>query len=107
MKSIKALVRRPSELLRSLIFRSPTSLDHPLADKSMEIKDTAGLTLVNNLDLPTRVLNCLLRANINNLETVASMSDEDLLNIVGFGPKALIELKECLENYKTSLGNGK
>ena len=100
MESLKAAVRRASEFIRSLISPSHTPLDEPLADRVQGSDDQVTPSSIDGLSLSPRVFNCLWRANIRNIETVASMSDESLLNIRGFGVKALTELKERLATDK-------
>ena len=100
MESIKASMRRASEFLQSLIFPSHKPLDEPLADDTFSAEAPATRSSLESLGLSPRVFNCLWRSDIHTIETVISMSDEDLMNIRGLGEKALTELKECLSTYK-------
>ena len=100
MESIKTSVRRASEFLQSLIFPSHKPLDEPLADDAFSAEAPATPSSLESLGLSPRVFNCLWRSGIHTIETVISMSDEDLMNIRGLGEKALTELKECLSTYK-------
>ena len=104
MESIKASVRRASEFLQSLIFPSHTPLDEPLADDARRAESPVTPSSLEGLSLSPRVLNCLWRADIRSIDSVISMSDENLLNIRGFGVQALAELKERLADYKESAG---
>jgi DNA-directed RNA polymerase subunit alpha len=54
-------------------------------------------TLVENLDLSARTLNCLRRAGLNRVGEVLSMPRADLLKIRNFGQKSLEELYAKLE----------
>ena len=102
MGSVKAAVQRASEFVKSLIFPSHTPPDEPLPDEVLGAEDPVTPSSIDGLSLSPRVFNCLWRANIRNIETVASMSDDNLLNIRGFGEKALTELKERLATHKQS-----
>jgi len=104
MESVKTAVQRASEFIKSLISPSHRPLDEPLADEVLGAEDPVTPSSIDGLSLSPRVFNCLWRANIRNIETVASMSDENLLNIRGFGEKALTELKERLATQKQSDG---
>ena len=102
MGSIKDSVRRASEYLKSLIFPSHTPFDEPSADEAPGTGNPLTPSSLEGLSLSPRVFNCLFRADIRNIETVDSMSDENLLDIRGFGVKALTELKERLATYRGS-----
>ncbi len=99
MESIKSSVRRALEFVKSIISPSRTLLDEPLSDEAPEAGDPVTSSSIEGLSLSPRVLNCLWRANIRDIEAVVSMSDENLLNIRGFGARALTELKERLTAY--------
>ena len=102
MESIKALLRRPLEFLISLISPSQTIIDEPLPPVNLTAEEQTSPTSLDRLNLPPRVFNCLWKADIRDIETAVSMSDEALLNIRGFGVKALNELKGCLAGYHLS-----
>lgn len=99
MKSIKTLVWRPLKFLKSLISISDSGTDQPLLGEAYRTEEHETSALLDSLNLSPRVLNCLWKADIRKIETVSSMSDEDLLNIRGFGAKALTELKDRLANH--------
>ena len=99
MESIKALLRRPLEFLISLISPSQTIVDEPLPPVNLTAEEQTSPTSLDRLNLPPRVFNCLWKADIRSLETVVSMSDQSLLDIRGFGAKALTELKQSLATY--------
>ena len=61
------------------------------AAPKLDAADVAALT-VDQLGLPTRVLNILTQAGINELSRVLEMSKSELLAIKGFGEKSLTEL---------------
>ena len=100
MEPINSWVRRVSEFVKLLISPSNTQLDEPLSDEAPGAGDPVAPPSLESLSLSPRLLNCLWKANIRDIETVVSMSDEDLLNIRGFGAKALTELKERLTTYR-------
>jgi len=94
MRSIKTLAWRPLQFLKSLISPSNVTLAEPIAPEEPKAEEPATQASLDELNLSPRVFNCLWKSNIRNIETVASMSDENLLDIPGFGVKALTELKE-------------
>ena len=94
MKSIKTLAWGPLQFLKSLISTINAALAEPIAPEELKVEEPATQASLEDLNLSPRVFNCLRKSNIRNIETVASMSDENLLDIPGFGVKALTELKE-------------
>ena len=102
MESIKTLV---GKWLKSLVSPSLTAIDQPLTSEEQRAEKQTATPSLDSLDLSPRVLNSLWKAGIYNINTVASMPDERLLNIRGFGTKALTELKERLASYTPSDDN--
>ncbi|HBG8470949.1 TPA: hypothetical protein KRH38_003293 [Clostridioides difficile] len=51
---------------------------------------------MNQLKLSKKIVNCLIKANINSLEKLKKMTSNDLLAINGIGPKSLEEIKQAL-----------
>ena len=96
MGSIKTRVERALKFLKARILSSRTQPDEPLANKTPVPIEPVSVSSIDELRLSPRLFNCLSRAGIHNIETVVSMSEEDLLNIRGLGVKALAELKERL-----------
>ena len=96
MGSVQAWLRRALAFLQSRILSSHTHLDEPLANETPVTSESESASSLEELRLTPRVFNCLSRADIHNIETVVSMSEEDLLNIRGLGKQALSELKERL-----------
>ena len=96
MGSVQAWLRRALAFLQSRILSSHTQLDEPLANETPVTSESESASSLEELRLTPRVFNCLSRADIHNIETVVSMSEEDLLNIRGLGKQALFELKERL-----------
>ena len=99
MGSIKTVVQRALEFLKARILPSHTQANEPLANKTPVPIEPVSVSSIDELRLSPRLFNCLSRAGIHNIETVVSMSEEDLLNIRGLGVKALAELKERLDQY--------
>ena len=99
MDSIKTSVQRGLQFLKLRIFPSHTQPDEPLANETPVPIEPVSVSSIDELRLSPRLFNCLSRADIHNIETVVSMSEEDLLNIRGLGVKALAELKERLAMY--------
>ena len=104
MESIKTLVRK---FLKSIVSSSHTAIDQPLRSEEPRAEEQTATPSLNSLGLSLRVYNCLWKAGIHNLETVASMPDERLLNIRGFGTKALDDLKERLASCNPSDDNAR
>ena len=96
MGSIKTSVQRALKFLKARILPSRTQPDEQLANKTPVPIEPVSVSSIDELRLSPRLFNCLSRADIHNIETVVSMSEEDLLNIRGLGVKALAELKERL-----------
>ena len=99
---IKTLIQGAWKFLKARILSSRTQPYEPLANETPVPIEPACVSSIDELRLSPRLLNCLSRAGIHNIETVVSMSDEDLLNIRGLGVKALAELKERLAMYMRS-----
>ena len=81
MRSIKTLAWRPLQFLKSLISPSNITLAEPIAPEEPKAEEPATQASLDELNLSPRVFNCLWKSNIRNIETVASMSDENLLDI--------------------------
>ena len=99
MGSIKTLIQRALKFLKARILPSSTQPDEPLANKTPVPIKPVSVSSIDELGLSPRLFNCLSRAGLHNIETLVSMSEEDLLNIRGLGVKALAELKERLSMY--------
>ena len=56
-------------------------------------------TLVENLDLSARTLNCLKRTNLNRVGDVIAVPRAELLKIRNFGQRSITELFEKLESH--------
>ena len=60
-------------------------------------------TRVDTLDLSTRTEKALNEASIRTLGGIVQKTEEDLLELDGFGAKSLEEIKEVLNTFKLSL----
>lgn len=58
---------------------------------------------LKNLDLSTRIYNVLVKADLEDINTLSNMSFEDLKGIKGISDKSAIEIQEKLDVYKKSL----
>ncbi len=72
-----------------------------IVEKEEESKGIKGneeflFTLVEELDLSARSLNCLRKAGIEYLGDLIQKGEEDLLNLENFGKRSLVEIKEKL-----------
>jgi DNA-directed RNA polymerase subunit alpha len=60
-------------------------------------------TRVDTLDLSTRTEKALSEASIRTLGGVVQKTEQDLLDLDGFGAKSLEEIKEVLNTFKLNL----
>lgn len=61
-------------------------------------------TLVEDMDLSARSLNCLRKANIQYLGELIQKTEDDLLNLENFGKRSLVEIQEKLNEMSMDLG---
>lgn len=59
---------------------------------------------IEDLDLGGRVINMLKNSEISTLRELVSMSEDELRDVPGFGPKALNEVQQALEAKGLGLG---
>ncbi|MGI9535239.1 MAG: DNA-directed RNA polymerase subunit alpha [Thermodesulfobacteriota bacterium] len=80
--------------------------DEEIVDDSQDIKGNEEVlfTLVEDIDLSARSLNCLRKANIVYLGELIQKSEEELLNLENFGKRSLVEIREKLEEMSLELG---
>ena len=66
-----------------------------------EVEDTEALKkeklAVDDLPLPTRTVNALKKADIDNLSELAEKTEEELLDIKNIGKKSIEEISKLLE----------
>ena len=66
---------------------------------SPEASAEAMKTRIEDLDLSSRTISALEKANIRTVGGLARKKEEDLLEIDGLGPKAIQEIKRALANF--------
>jgi len=87
-------------------FRMFFELGKGSTDLGMELEDTVSPELVNvpdlkieELDFSQRTFNCLRRAGLMTLHSLAMATESDLTSIRGFGKKSLNEVRDKLEQH--------
>lgn len=66
----------------------------PLADSAEAMK-----TRIEDLDLSSRTVSALEKANVRTVGGLARKKEEDLVEIEGLGPKSIQEIKRALANF--------
>ena len=56
--------------------------------------------MVDELDLPTRVINALIKHGVETVKQLTAMQDEDFAKVRGLGKKSVDELKVKLQELK-------
>lgn len=67
------------------------------SELSTEVDKKVYQTIIDELDLPTRVVNALLRENIETVEDLIKRGKEDLVGLKGVGRKSLDLIEKELE----------
>ncbi len=105
-KKKKAIVTAPDDQLSLAIGRGGQNvrLAAKLTDYKIDIQGESGKKAISvtgdeefeidTLNLPTRVRNLLVEANLTTIETLKEAKEENLKKIKGLGPKAIVEIKE-------------
>ncbi len=70
-----------------------------MADSNSEITAEAMKTRIEDLELSTRTVSALEKANIRTVGGLARKKESDLLDVEGLGPKAIQEIKRALANF--------
>jgi DNA-directed RNA polymerase subunit alpha len=93
---LKAVVGFREEELEAPVSAAPAAEATPVpsADNSEAMK-----TRIEDLDLSSRTVSALEKANIRTVGGLARKREEDLLEIDGLGPKAIQEIKRALANF--------
>lgn len=68
----------------------------PIAVVDEPVEEAEPQTLVEELKLSNRALNCLKRHGINTVEQLVEMSEDELFDLRGMGIKLVVELRERL-----------
>ena len=76
----------------------------PIADSGMasgasEASADALKTRIEDLDISSRAISALEKANIRTVGGLARKKENDLLSVDGLGPKAIQEIKRALANF--------
>ncbi len=94
---LKAVVGFREEELETPAMSAPaqetTATANAVADSE------AMKTRIEDLDLSSRTISALEKANIRTVGGLARKKEEDLLEIDGLGPKAIQEIKRALANF--------
>lgn len=79
----------------------------PIEKERLSEKETVRITannkesmIVDELDLPTRVINALIKHGIETVSELSKMSDADLSKVRGLGKKSIEQLKEKLRELE-------
>jgi DNA-directed RNA polymerase subunit alpha len=64
-----------------------------------EVTAEAMKTRIEDLELSSRTISALEKANIRTVGGLARKKEDDLLEIEGLGPKAIQEVKRALANF--------
>ena len=94
-------VKNSSDLLMDRFFQIKEAKDRTEDVPTVTTGVTPEIynTLVENLDLSARTLNCLKRANLNRVGDVIAVPRAELLKIRNFGQRSITELFEKLESH--------
>ena len=76
-----------------------------MAEKAETHRDKVLEMTIEELDLSVRSLNCLKRANINNVEDLISRTGEDMMKVRNMGRKSLEEVQNKLAMMGLSLAS--
>lgn len=79
--------------------QSTPAVETSTSSASLEASSEAMKTRIEDLDLSSRTVSALEKANIRTVGGLARKKEEDLLEIDGLGPKAIQEIKRALANF--------
>ncbi len=97
---LKAIVGfREEELATPAHTQAPNTTDISASTNTTEMNSEAMKTRIEDLDLSSRTISALEKANIRTVGGLARKKEEDLLEIDGLGPKAIQEIKRALANF--------
>jgi len=71
----------------------------PVAETAVEGASEVLKTRIEDLDLSSRTVAALAKANIRTVGGIARKKESDLSEVEGLGPKAIQEIKRALANY--------
>ncbi|MSR70862.1 DNA-directed RNA polymerase subunit alpha [Candidatus Kaiserbacteria bacterium] len=91
---LKAVVGFREEPLEEVRGESASAVAAPLADSAEALK-----TRIEDLELSSRTIASLEKANIRTVGGLARKKEQDLTEIEGLGPKSIQEIKRALANF--------
>jgi DNA-directed RNA polymerase subunit alpha len=102
---LKAIANLKEEDLLPPVTMDFSSESPSFVDSSEEEESVADVlkTRIDSLGLSTRVMNALTEANIRTLGGLVRKSEDDLLDLEGFGSKGLEEIKSILVSFDLKL----
>ncbi len=96
---LKAIIGfREEELIIPVPVSAPTQAENTSASNSADNSE-AMKTRIEDLDLSSRTISALEKANIRTVGGLARKKEDDLLEVDGLGPKAIQEIKRALANF--------
>ena len=66
-------------------------------EQVIDVRQETSLTLIEELDISARCINCLKAADIKYLEELTNFKELELLKFSHFGKKSLTEIREQLK----------
>lgn len=95
INQLKAIIGfREEELPEASLAAAPARVE-----TSTEVTAEAMKTRIEDLELSSRTVSALEKANIRTVGGLARKKEGDLLDIEGLGPKAIQEIKRALANF--------
>ena len=96
---LKAIVGFKEEEYTSVQAPAANTTDISASTNTTELNSEAMKTRIEDLDLSSRTISALEKANIRTVGGLARKKEEDLLEVDGLGPKAIQEIKRALANF--------
>lgn len=91
---LKAVVGFREETLQSETQSAPEGVASTIVDSAEAMK-----TRIDDLELSSRTVSALEKANIRTVGGLARKKEQDLMEIEGLGPKSIQEIKRALANF--------
>ena len=79
------------------------SIKKIMREHKLKLERSNATYEIQDLGLPTRLTNCLLRNDIKTLNNLLNCTEEFLLQINDIGPKSVVLIKEKLKNQGLNL----
>lgn len=102
-----ALSKAATQLVHYFTMLSMGGVEMPKQDNMSTLSAAASLNkedkdtmMVDELDLPTRVINALIKHGVETVKQLVAMQDDDFAQIRGLGKKSVDELKDKLKELK-------